>query len=558
MQTRRWRHPTGIRLKEHCVDIDSVLTHYEKSGHLVRKSLCQELHEAGLRCPDHLAVVAQDACLTHAELDRSIARFAQHFIARGLAGGDQVLVQLPNSAAYVVTLFALMRIGVVPTLMLPSHRQAEVQALARELRPVAYIGGRDQLGFDCVEMVEQMDLDEIGFRMIWADGGEARAGAVPRILLPDPGAAPQEPMPTITRWPDHRAVALNLLSGGTTSEPKIIPRIHEAYAYNAKAAAQRCQVGPGAVYMAVLSASHDLPLAQPGLMGTLFSGGTVVMCLSPAFDEAFDAIEANRVTLTAVVPAVAEVWHEAADWYPADLSSLEQVIVGAAKLDENLGRGLMDRLGVVIQQGYGLGEGITTFTRLDDPVPVTLNTQGKPISDADVLRIVDPQGRDLGPGEPGEVIEKGPYTFFGYFGSRAGDTCFTEDGFFRTGDQGYLTDGGDLVIRGRVVEQINRLGENVSPQEIEQLLRQVPGIHGAAVFAVPDSALGERTVAALVANEEIDRRTVLEDFIVRGVARYKVPDQVIVVDAIPLTNIGKADKKLLREIAQARVDGQQD
>jgi len=158
------------------IDTGTVLTRYEDSGHLARKSLCQELHEAGLRRPDHPAVVAHDARLTHAELERAIARFARDFAAWGLAEGDQVLVQLPNSAAYVVTLFALMRIGAVPTLMLPSHRQAEVRALARELHPVAYIGGRDQLGFDCVEMVEQMDLDELGFRMICADGGQPRAG----------------------------------------------------------------------------------------------------------------------------------------------------------------------------------------------------------------------------------------------------------------------------------------------------------------------------------------------------------------------------------------------
>jgi len=540
------------------IDTGTVLTRYEDSGHLARKSLCQELHEAGLRRPDHPAVVAHDARLTHAELERAIARFARDFAAWGLAEGDQVLVQLPNSAAYVVTLFALMRIGAVPTLMLPSHRQAEVRALARELHPVAYIGGRDQLGFDCVEMVEQMDLDELGFRMICADGGQPRAGAVPRILLLDPGAVPQEPIAPITRWPHHRAVALNLLSGGTTSEPKIIPRIHEAYAYNARAAARRCRVGPDTVYMAVLSTSHDLPLAQPGLIGTLLGGGTVVMCLSAAFDEAFTAIEANRVTLTAVVPAVAEVWYEAAEWYPADLSSLGQVIIGAAKLDEDLGRGLMDRLGVIIQQGYGLGEGITTFTRLDDPTPVVLSTQGKPISDADILRIVDPQGHDLGPGEPGEVIEKGPYTFFGYSGSRAGDDCFTEDGFFLTGDRGYLTEDGDRFIGGGVGERTTRRGESVPPRGVEQLLRQIPGVRGAAVFAMPDSALGERTVAALVVEKEIDRGAVREEFMARGVARYKVPDQVFVVDAIPLTNIGKADKKLLRVMAQACADDRQD
>ncbi|MGO1480596.1 MAG: AMP-binding protein [Brachybacterium sp.] len=539
------------------MDVDSVLTRYENSGHLARRSLPEELHESALRRPDHLAVVAHDGCLTYAELDRAIARSARDLAAAGVAEGDQVLVQLPNSVTYVVTLVALMRLAVVPTLMLPSHRQAEVRALARELHPVAYIGGRDQLGFDGVEMVEQMDPGELGLRMIWADGGERRDGAVPRLLLADPSADPEEDAPSALPWPSHRGTALNLLSGGTTSEPKIIPRVHEAYACNARAAARRCRVGPDTVYMAVLSTSHDLPLAQPGLLGTLLEGGTVVLCQSASFDEAFAAVEEHRVTLTAIVPAIAEVWYEASAWHPADLSSLEQIIIGASELDEDLGRGLMDRLGAVIQQGYGLGEGITTFTDLDDPVQVTLTTQGTPISEADILRIVDPQGNDLPPGEPGEVVQTGPYTFFGYAGSHGGTDCFDEDGFLRTGDRGYLTHDGDLVICGRVVEQINRLGENVSPQEVEQLLRQVPGVRSAAVLGIADSALGERTVAALVAEQEISREAVLEDFMTRGVARYKVPDQVIGVEAIPLTNIGKPDKRTLRSLIQGRADHHQ-
>ena len=335
--------------------------------------------------------------------------------------------------------------------------------------------------------------------------------------------------------------------------------MHEAYAYNAQAAARRCGVDSDSVYMAVLSTSHDFPLANPGILGTLLHGGTVVMCHTAAFDEAFAAIEANAVTMTAIVPAIAEVWNEAWDWYPADTSSLRQILVGAARFEEALGREIISKTGVTIQQGYGLGEGITTFTSLDDPLPVALRTQGKPISSGDELRIVDPQGRCLPAGASGEIIEKGPYTFLGYQGSHASDDSFTDDGFFRTGDRGYLDEEGNLVVRGRVVEQINRLGENVSPQEIEQLLEQLEQIREAAVFGVPDAELGERTVAAVVTESSgLDRRAVLDSFVKRGIARYKVPDEVVVVEAIPLTNIGKTDKKSLRALVSERHADQAD
>lgn len=532
-----------------------ILDAYEASGHLRRRSLCEELHEVCLRHSERRAVVAPDAELSYRQLDLTIAHWARAFLEAGLSGGDQVLVQLPNSAAYLVSLFALMRIGAVPTLMLPSHRHSELVRLARQLRPVAYIGGRDQLGFDCVAMVEEADPQELGIRLLYADAGPEHAGPAPCHRLPPlPGTADPEPPPLPVAGPGHRDAALNLLSGGTTSEPKIIPRVHEAYACNARAAALRCGIGPDSVYLAVLSSSHDFPLAQPGVLGTLLCGGTAVMCASAAFDEAFAAIEANRVTVTAIVPAVAQLWNEALEWYPTQLSSLRQILIGAARLDAKLGRSLMARTGALIQQGYGLGEGITTFTRLDDPELVALGTQGTPISDGDVLRIVDPQGRQLPAGVVGEIIEKGPYTFLGYHGAHADDDCFTADGFLRTGDRGYLDADGNLVVCGRVVEQINRLGENVSPHEIEHLLGLIGGVREAAVFGAPDEELGERTVAVVVTDGPLGRRRVMKDFEEQGIARYKVPDEVIVVDAIPRTNIGKVDKEALRAMTQQRTE----
>lgn len=539
------------------IDQNSVLAYYEARGYLARKSLCEELYEVVQQRPDHVAVVADDAQLSYAELENAISNCVKKLRANGIGPSDNVLLQLPNRASYVVALFALMRVGATPTLMLPSHRQAEFLSLCEVLRPAAYIGTRDQFGFDGIAMVEAMDTEELGIKSLWADSGTDRSGACPRHVLPDPNMASKTLGTRPLLWPDPRSNALNLLSGGTTSMPKVIPRVHEAYAYNARAAAQRCGVGPDTVYLAVLSTSHDLPLAQPGVLGTLLSGGTVVLCESSAFDEAFSAIERHRVTLTSIVPAVAQVWLEASEWFSADFSSLERIIIGAAALDDHLARGLMDRFGIRLHQGYGLGEGITTFTHIDDPLPVTFGTQGKPISAGDELMIVGPGGEAVGPYEQGEILEKGPYTFFGYLGSRDTAECFTEDGFFRTGDRGYLTADGDLVLCGRVAEQINRLGENIAPNEVEQILCEIPGVQDAAVFGMPDPELGEKTVAAIVAAPKIGRDVILKEFINRGVARYKVPDQVVLVSEIPLVNIGKADKKKLRELVAAESEQQE-
>lgn len=205
-----------------------------------------------------------------------------------------------------------------------------------------------------------------------------------------------------------------------------------------------------------------------------------------------------------------------------------------------------------MQQAYGLGEGIICYTSLDDPLDVILSSQGKPVSDGDEIIIVDEMNNRLPPRVPGELLEKGPYTFLGYYGNESlNEGLFTEDGFLRTGDRAYLDEEGNVTICGRVREQINRAGENVSPMEVESVLKQHPNIKDAAVFGRADENLGERTTALIITDgAELVLKDITTFFISLGVALYKVPDELHICKSFVYTNVGKVDKKKMERLLE--------
>jgi 2,3-dihydroxybenzoate-AMP ligase len=260
-------------------------------------------------------------------------------------------------------------------------------------------------------------------------------------------------------------------------------------------------------------------------------------------------IERERVTITGVVPPLAATWVQAAARTARDLSSLEVLLVGGAKCGRELAARIGPALGCTLQQVFGMAEGLVNYTRLDDPEELVLGTQGRPISPDDEIRVVDGQDREVPPGRTGALLTRGPYTIRGYFRAGAHNaTAFTADGFYRTGDLVRRHPSGHIEVVGRAKEQINRGGEKVAAEEVEDHLMAHPGVLDAAVVAVADEFLGERTCAYVVPTEGAAptapelRRFVRQ----RGIAAFKVPDLVEIVPAFPVTGVGKTSKRELR------------
>lgn len=213
----------------------------------------------------------------------------------------------------------------------------------------------------------------------------------------------------------------------------------------------------------------------------------MVLAPSPSPETAFELIARERVTVTALVPALARIWVDAAAWERPDTTSLRLFQVGGARLDVELARRIRPTLGATVQQVFGMAEGLLNFTRLDDGDEVACTTQGRPLAAADEIRIVDRDGADVAPGSIGELWTRGPYTARGYHrAAEHNTTAFSPDGFYRTGDLVRLTASGNLVVEGRIKDVINRGGENVSASELEEHLLTHPAVAQAAVVAAAD------------------------------------------------------------------------
>ncbi|WP_424186742.1 (2,3-dihydroxybenzoyl)adenylate synthase [Actinokineospora sp. G85] len=479
---------------------------------------------------------------TFAELDERAHRMAAGLVESGVRAGDRVVVQLPNAPEFLPVVFGLWRAGAWPVFALPAHRRSELRHFAEQSEAVAVITVDRHEQHDHAATARAVADDVASVRDVLVVGSPefADLAATPPRDLPDP---------------DPAGVAFLQLSGGSTGLPKLIPRTHDDYLYSVRESARICALRPDSVYLAALPVAHNYPLSSPGVLGALHAGAATVLAPRPDADTAFRLIESERVTISGVVPPLAAAWVRAAARTERDLSSLEVLLVGGAKCGRELAERIGPALGCRLQQVFGMAEGLVCYTRLDDPDEVVLGTQGRPISPDDEVRVVDPDDPAASSdavvpdGEVGALLTRGPYTIRGYFRAEAHNaTAFTPDGFYRTGDLVRRTPAGHLEVVGRAKEQINRGGEKVAAEEVENHLMAHPDVLDAAVVAVPDEYLGERTCAYVVpatdaAPTGADLRRFMRD---RGVAAFKVPDLVQVVERFPVTGVGKTSKRELR------------
>jgi non-ribosomal peptide synthetase component E (peptide arylation enzyme) len=213
-------------------------------------------------------------------------------------------------------------------------------------------------------------------------------------------------------------------------------------------------------------------------------------------------------------------------------------------------------LGATLQQVFGMAEGLLNYTRLDDPEDVICTTQGRPMSEGDEVRVVDEQDREVPDGQPGSLLTRGPYTPRGYYrAAEQNARAFTPDGWYRSGDIVRRRPDGNLVVEGRDKDMINRGGEKISAEEVENLVYSMASVAQVAAVAMPDQQLGERLCLYVVLEpgSELTLDDLRNAMSAAGVARYKWPERLEVVDQLITTKVGKIDKKALREDVAARM-----
>lgn len=519
---------------------DEVAARYRDAGVWRDESLLIDLRRPALEDPRIMAVVDEQRSLTRGELWSTVATRAQGLVASGLRPGDRVVVQLPNSTDLVVMFLACLWCGVIPVMALPGHRRGELEHIARVSAARALcVSSTPAPDADFLDIASQI-LNRVESTELVIEDGLRVAG----VSLDDHGVM-QDPYQAT-----GSEIALFLLSGGTTGLPKLIARTHDDYAYNIRQSSAVSGLGPDSRYLVVLPAGHNFPLGCPGLLGTLSHGGLVVMAVSPSERGAFGLAREYRPTISAVVPAVAISWMESEA--RGALQSLEVLQVGGARLNPEVAQQVRPRLGCTLQQVFGMAEGLLNYTHLDDPDSIIIYTQGRKVSDLDEIRIVDEQDRPVALGEVGELQTRGPYTIRGYFRAPEHNArSFTADGFYRTGDLVRADEQGNLTVEGRSKDHINRGGEKISAEEIENIVLAHPRVINAAAVGMPDDKLGERICVFAQAAGPVTLEEIQKIFVEKGCASFKVPERLELVPALPLTNVGKVDKAALRELTTA-------
>jgi 2,3-dihydroxybenzoate-AMP ligase len=517
---------------------------YRAKGYWQDKTLAAEFSVVFEKYKDKTALIDGDRTYTYADIDRLTDNLALNLLELGLRPLDRVVPTLPNIAEFVLLYFALQKIGAIPIAALVTHRYAEISQFVQLSGASTCVYPEQQGEFEFEPMIQRIRGESATLRYCID---------LPMLqeLIEQPANLPQRRLEQISVAPTDPCIFQ--LSGGTTGIPKLIPRTHNDYAYNSKTAAPVCGVTGDSVLLLALPIAHNLPLACPGIQGYFFQGGKVVLSATTRPEDMFRLIEKHKVTHIKVVPALLIRLINDPSIGKYDLSSVRIIQSGGQRMQPEVRLRTHELIpSCFVQENFGMSEGMLFFVRLDDPQEVKLETCGRPICPDDEVKLVDDEGREVAPGEVGELTCRGPYTLRGYYGvPEYNARQFTADGFYRSGDLMRRHPSGNYVVEGRKKDLINRGGEKISAEEIENLILSHPAVQNVACVPVPDPNLGEKMCACLVLKK--DQRLELGELIdflkTKEIAKFKLPERILVLDDFPVSTFGKVSKKILSDMA---------
>lgn len=530
---------------------------YRAAGYWDDRLLIEHYEDAFAAYADRPAIIDGNVSLTYAQLREQSIRVARNLYDLGIRPLDRIVVQVRNTALFPPFYLGLQYLGAIPIMALPVHRYRELEQFVRLSDAVGLASPLRSKDVDHREVFQRIADQHAGLRLLFVerheDGDEAVGISIADLITSEPTVSEAD-VRALHAALDPEDPAVFQLSGGTTGIPKLIPRSHNDYAFNSHLAASVCDIREGDVLLDALPISHNLPLACPGMQGFLFSGATVSLVASARSDNILDRIQADRATHIHLVPALLIKMTEVQSATPRDVSTLRVIQSGGQRLQPETrtrAAALFDH--ATVQENFGMAEGMLMFVRLDDPEDVRLETVGRPICPDDEVRLVDENGDDVPDGEVGEFWARGPYTLRGYFrATEHNATAFSPDGFYMSGDLMWRHPSGNYVVAGRRKDLINRGGEKISAEEIENLILAHPAVVLAAAVPMPDPVLGERTCACVVlrAGATLELAELVDFLKGFDLATYKLPEALRVYDELPLSPIGKVSKKdLVAELA---------
>lgn len=534
--------------------VDAAL--YLRTGAWHSRTLGEALRHMAALAPQQSALVTPAQRLSYGELDAASNALAHGLADLGLRPGDRAMFQMGSVIETAIALLACAKAAIVPVCALPQHRAHEIGALAQRTSPRAYFVQADVSAFDLAGFAEAMARE---YAIPYVIAARDMSAGHPRRLRFEAllGAAMASP-PLSAGSISISDVLMLQLSGGTTSTPKLIPRCHGEHLGQALAWAARTSMTSGCVSLYNMPLIHNAGLVAM-FYPTLLAGGTFVLADRADPRQFFSLVERERVTHSLSIGPAAHKMLEYEGIREHDLSSLKLMT------NFNGSRAMERHIGATCLNIYGITEGFIMSSTIRSSERIRFETVGWPVHDLDEYKIVEPgTDREMPPGEVGEFCFRGPSSIRGYYkGGDINRTGFTPDGFFRTGDlmvSGEHDDGlRCCAFHGRIKDNIDRGGEKIGAEEVEALIDHHPDVLDVKIVAMPDRLYGEKACAFLVLKPGAEPPTMksLSEFLMnQGLAKYKLPERIELIDAIPMTHVGKADKQALRHLIRRKIESE--
>ncbi|MDE3075958.1 MAG: AMP-binding protein [Chloroflexota bacterium] len=545
---------------EGCVPFPPDFTErYRAKGYWEDRPLIDHFRDSFARNADRVAIVSGEERITYRQLGQRVDRLALHLLELGLGPLDRVVLHLPNIPEFVYLYFAFQRIGAIPLMALPPHRQHEIGHFVDFIDAAAYVVPDSWGGFRFPELALSIREKARTLRHIIVTGSDVPAGCSSVS-----GWLAAEPSLPAARLDEVRIDPLEpccfQLSGGTTGIPKVIARTHNDYVYNSKASGAVIDIRPDDALLVVLPIAHNFPLASAGIQAFLLAGARIVLSTSVRVADVMPLIARERISHLEIVPALIIRWLDDPGLASHDLSSVRVVNSGGQKYQPETKRRTEDVFSQAkVQEVFGMAEGLLMYSRLDDPPEARIETVGRPVCPDDEVKLVDDDEHEVPVGEIGELWVRGPYTLRGYFRAPEHNArAFTPDGFYKSGDLLRRRPDGNYVVEGRKKDVINRGGEKISAEEVENLLLMHPAVHNVACVPMPDRVLGEKMCAFAVLHpgQSVGLEELGAFLTERGLARYKHPERLEVIAELPTSGFGKIQKNVLAARIADRLRGE--
>jgi non-ribosomal peptide synthetase component E (peptide arylation enzyme) len=525
---------------------------YKARGHWTGKTFFEILEQRAREHPGREVFCDATDRITYGELKERIERCAEYLRRIGIRRGDVVTVQLPNRIAFPVVFFALELIGAVANKVNPDFRARELEYILGFSGSRAFVCPRELKGFDYVAMARALQQAVPAVTHVIVAGGAAGdAHDLDQGLRETPPIGAEH---RVRMDPDE--IFRMAFTSGTTGDPKCVLHSFNSTLYASWLLNRDMQVTADDVMLVWLPVG--LNWGYLTLLQTVMAGCRAVLLERFTARNALELIARERVSYIATAPASIVAILNDPELDRFDVSSLRVVITGGASAAIETIRDYQARMGGHLIELYGMLEtGFHSYTRFtDDPQKVN-GTIGRVVGDME-LRIIDEAGRDVPPGEIGEIAARGPSVHLGYHNNPAANAgAFITGGWFRTGDLGRFVDAqGNVQITGRSKEIINRGGKKFFPREVEEILYTHPKVLHAAMVGIPDRRLGERNCLCVVPKPA--QTLALEEvvsFLKGQVADYKLPEMIEQFDDLPMTGTGKIRRHILRDLVAARMIG---